>query len=106
MVLSKREGLLCVCVGGAGAGLTDGPIQRVGGGPRAREGGGPIPGIEAATVDLGGHLLLAANSLAPVFGSQTITGLCCSVQGQEEGGEVEKEVKDASEELQQRQEVS
>lgn len=58
---------LCVCVGGAGAGLTDGPIQRVGGGPRAREGGGPIPGIEAAAVDPGGHPLLASNNLALFF---------------------------------------
>lgn len=81
MFLAKREGLLRICVGGAGAGLTDGPIQRVGGGPRAREGGGPTPGIEAVTVDPGGYPLLAAGDSASVFRSQTLTGLSCSVQG-------------------------
>lgn len=49
-----REGLFSIGAGGAGAGLTDGPIQRVGGGPRVPEGGGPIPGIEAVAVDPGG----------------------------------------------------
>lgn len=63
-----------MCVGGAGAGLTDGPIPRVGGGPRVRGGGGPIPGIETAAVDPGGrHLDL--DHVASVFDTPTLTGL-------------------------------
>lgn len=38
------------------AGLAEGPIQGVGGGPRVHEGGGLTPGIEAAAVDLGQYL--------------------------------------------------
>lgn len=58
---------VCVCVGGAGAGLTDGPTQRVEGGPRVREGGGPIPGRETAAVAPGGRqpLMLIVQFLSP-----------------------------------------
>ncbi|CAF92894.1 unnamed protein product, partial [Tetraodon nigroviridis] len=49
---------------------------------------------------------LSAANLSAFSEAKTLTGLCCSAQGPEEGGEVEKKVKDASEELQQHQEVS
>lgn len=35
------------------AGLAEGPIQGVGGGPRVQGGGGPTPEIKVAAVDLG-----------------------------------------------------